>query len=74
MGDVRARLAVGGRLVIPAAYRRALGIEVGDEVVLHLSGHEVRMMVLKDAVRHAQQVVRRHVLASADPFAHFGIE
>lgn len=61
MSDVRGKLAAGGRLVIPAEYRRALGIKVGDEVVLRLSSHEVRVMPLRDAIRRAQKIVRRHV-------------
>ena len=63
MDEAKARLTAGGRLVLPARFRRALGLKVGDEVVLCLSGHEVRMMAPKDAIRRAQELVRRHVPA-----------
>ncbi|HEY3445696.1 MAG TPA: AbrB/MazE/SpoVT family DNA-binding domain-containing protein [Myxococcales bacterium] len=61
MDEAKTRLTAGGRLVLPARFRRALGLKVGDEVVLCLSGREVRMMAPREAVRRAQELVRRHV-------------
>jgi AbrB family looped-hinge helix DNA binding protein len=37
----RTRLNENGRLVIPASFRKALGINSGDEVVLRLEDDEV---------------------------------
>ncbi len=34
MQDTKTRLGENGRLVIPAPYRKALGLQTGDEVVL----------------------------------------
>jgi bifunctional DNA-binding transcriptional regulator/antitoxin component of YhaV-PrlF toxin-antitoxin module len=47
--------------VVPAAYRKALGIDVGDEVVVTLEDKEVRVMTLDQAVAHARQLVGRYV-------------
>jgi bifunctional DNA-binding transcriptional regulator/antitoxin component of YhaV-PrlF toxin-antitoxin module len=49
--------------VLPAEYRRALGIQVGDEVVLRLEGETVRVLTRRQAIREAQEIVRRYVPA-----------
>jgi AbrB family looped-hinge helix DNA binding protein len=48
-------------LVIPADYRRSLGIKPGDEVVLLLRDGEVRMLTPAAAIKAAQALVRDHV-------------
>ena len=58
---VRTKLAEGGRVVSPAEFRRALGIEVGDEVIVRLEAGEVRIATLGQAIRRAQELVRRYV-------------
>jgi AbrB family looped-hinge helix DNA binding protein len=44
-----ARMTAGGRIVIPAAYREALGIKPGDDVVLQLESGEIRLYTRKRA-------------------------
>lgn len=51
---VSTKIAEGGRVVIPAPYREALGIGPGDEVVLRLMDGELRLYSRKEAVRRAQ--------------------
>ncbi len=51
----------GGRLVIPAKYRKALGIKPGDEVLLSLEDGEIRVVSTRQAVARAQTLVRRYV-------------
>ena len=60
---VRAKIGLGGRVVIPAGYRRALGVKHGDEVILSLADGEVRMSTLERAIERAQALVRRYVPA-----------
>ena len=60
-GGVRTRLAEGGRVVIPAEFRRAIGLEVGDEVIVRLEDGEVRILTPESAIRRAQDLVRRYV-------------
>lgn len=59
--SVRSRLAEGGRVVIPAEYRKALGLQVGDEIILRLEDNELRLVTLDQAIARAQAVVRQHV-------------
>jgi bifunctional DNA-binding transcriptional regulator/antitoxin component of YhaV-PrlF toxin-antitoxin module len=49
--------------VIPAEYRRALGIHVGDEVILRLEQGEVRILTPQQAIQRAQELVRQYVPA-----------
>ena len=50
-----------GRIVIPASFRRALGINPGDEVVLRMEDGELRISTMKARIERAQRLVRRHV-------------
>jgi AbrB family looped-hinge helix DNA binding protein len=48
-------------LVIPAAFRKALGLKTGDEVLLVLEDGELRVVSPRQAVARAQNLVRRYV-------------
>lgn len=61
MASIKTHLNAGGRLVIPAAYRKALGLKPGDDVVLVLEEHEVRLVAPRQALKHAQTLVRQFV-------------
>ena len=50
-----------GRIVVPAKFRRALGIRPGDEIVLRLENGSIRMIPLRQAVNLAQKTVRQYV-------------
>ncbi|WP_324715477.1 AbrB/MazE/SpoVT family DNA-binding domain-containing protein [Carboxydochorda subterranea] len=63
MKAVRVKLGKGGRLVIPAEYRKTLGLRVGDEVMVQLAGDELRIFAVRGAVRYAQALVRQYVAA-----------
>jgi AbrB family looped-hinge helix DNA binding protein len=66
MSVVTTHLGKGGRLVIPAEYRKALGLEPGDPVVLALEGNAVRLATPRQAVKHAQALVGRYIPANRD--------
>ena len=51
-------VAEGGRIVIPASYRRALGVRPGDEVVLRMADGEIRITSRVQARRRAVEYVR----------------
>jgi bifunctional DNA-binding transcriptional regulator/antitoxin component of YhaV-PrlF toxin-antitoxin module len=53
----------GGRIVVPAEFRRVPGLARGDEVILRLEGGELRVLTRAQAIRHAQELVRRYVPA-----------
>jgi AbrB family looped-hinge helix DNA binding protein len=51
----------GGRIVVPAQYRKALGLKTGDHVMLALEEGEVRMFTPTRAAERARALVRRYV-------------
>jgi antitoxin PrlF len=57
----RMRINENGRVVIPASFRKRLGIHVGDEVVLQIQDNELRITTLKRNIERAQRLVRKHV-------------
>ena len=59
--ETHTRINENGRLVIPAAFRRALGIQAGDTIVLRIENNELRMTSLRQRLAKAQQMVRKHV-------------
>ena len=61
MTAIKTRLGKGGRVVIPAEYRKKLGIEPGDEIIVSFKDGEIKLTTIKEAVRRAQEIVRRFV-------------
>ena len=61
MNGVTTKIAEGGRLVIPSQYRRALGLETGDEVIVRAVDGELRILTRAEAVKRAQALVRKRV-------------
>jgi AbrB family looped-hinge helix DNA binding protein len=61
MTQVKTKIDEGGRIVIPAEYRQALGLQVGDEVILRLEGRELRIFTLNQAIKRAQELVSRSI-------------
>ncbi len=55
--QVWAQVGPDGRVVIPAAYRRRLGIEDGGHVLLLLEDGEVRLLSRDGAIARAQALV-----------------
>ncbi len=62
---LRAKLKIGpgGRVVVPAAMREALGVNEGDALMATLEYGELRLVSLAESVRRAQAIVRKHVPA-----------
>lgn len=59
--EARLRVNENGRVVIPASFRKALGINAGDEIVLRIEDDELRITTLKHLVERAQRRVRRYI-------------
>jgi len=59
--ETRTRVNENGRVVIPASYRKALGIKAGDEVILRMEDDELRITTMKRRIERAQRLVRKYV-------------
>ena len=65
------KIGPGGRIAIPAAHRRALGLGEGDDVQVRLEGDEVRVISRDAAIRRAQELVASYLkdeTSSVDAF------
>jgi AbrB family looped-hinge helix DNA binding protein len=58
--ETRTRVNQNGRVVIPSSFRKALGIQVGDEVVLRIEDDELRITTQQHRIQRAQRRARQH--------------
>ncbi len=61
MHTARTKLSKDGSIVIPAEYLETPGLQVGDEVILRLEDGEVRVFMPRQAIKRAQELVRRYI-------------
>jgi AbrB family looped-hinge helix DNA binding protein len=61
MKPKRVKLGPGGRMVIPAEFRKSLGVQRGDQVVVDLKDGDLRVRSLDAVIERAQALVRRYV-------------
>jgi AbrB family looped-hinge helix DNA binding protein len=61
--QTRVRVSENGRVVIPASFRGALGIQIGDEVVLELKHDELRITTQQQRIQRASQRARKYLPA-----------
>ena len=61
MQEYKTTINENGRLSIPAAYRKALEIKPGDEVILRLEDNELHISTIKQALKRARQLVKQYV-------------
>lgn len=67
METVRVRLDDQGQGVIPASYREALGLRPGDEVVVSLEDHTLRITGVRARIAEARRLVREHARGNGSP-------
>ena len=51
----------GGRIVIPAQYRKALKLKTGDKLIVLFEDGALRVLTREKAVKEAQEMYRRIV-------------
>ena len=61
MKPKRVTIGPGGRMTIPTAFRKSLGVGTGDQVVMDLKDGDLRVRSLDAVVERAQELVRRYV-------------
>jgi antitoxin PrlF len=60
MNVQRGKIVSGGRLLVPAEFRRALGLSDGDTVVMEMAGDELHVRPIRSALRRIQQDLRKY--------------
>ncbi len=59
--QAKAKLNANGRVVIPAAVRRALDFRPGDELVMRVEDGELRLSTRRQALARARRMIRRYI-------------
>ena len=67
MEAIKSRMVEGGRIVVPAAFRRALGLTKGDALVPELHGDELRVRPARSALRPIQARLAAHAPSPDEP-------
>ena len=65
MNSNRAIFDNSRRVVIPAEYRKALGVKAGDQVIVTPEDNGVRLVTKEQAIREAQEIVAGFVAPGA---------
>jgi AbrB family looped-hinge helix DNA binding protein len=52
------KIGEGGRLIIPAVYRKALDLKIGDELILRLDDGELRLFRQLSALQKIQSIAK----------------
>ena len=61
MDTVAVKLGTGGRVVLPVKFRKAQGVEPGDELIMALDEGQLRIFTIGEAIKRAQGMVRRYI-------------
>jgi AbrB family looped-hinge helix DNA binding protein len=55
------RMTENGRVVIPADFRKALGVAAGGEIILRWEDDELRITTMKQQIERAQRRARQYL-------------
>ena len=53
-------LSHGGRILVPVEMRRALKMEIGDELLMKIENQELKIFHLQHAVQEAQSLMAQY--------------
>ena len=54
MAAVKGKVVEGGRIIVPASFRKSMGLSKGDTVFMELHGDELRVRPARSALRRIQ--------------------
>ena len=56
----KVKLSLGGRIVVPTDMRKALSMEVGDELFIKVENQELKIFNLRHAIKEAQTLMAKY--------------
>jgi len=57
----KTQISENGRIVIPAAFRKAMGLKPGETVVMRMEEKKLYIQSQRQAIEQAQALVRKHI-------------
>jgi len=54
------KIGDSGRVIIPAVYRKAMGIVSGDELILRMQSVELRLFRQGEALKRARMAIKKY--------------
>jgi len=63
--EAKVKIAADGSMLIPAAFRKALGLKAGDEVALRWEGDELCIATAKPRIDRAKRPTKKRVKPNA---------
>lgn len=66
MARHRLKISENGRVSIPAAFRRELGVKPGDELIARVEDGELRLTSPKLALERARRILDRYIKDDED--------
>lgn len=63
MNVQRGKIVSGGRVIVPAEFRRALGLKDGDAVIIELDGDGLRVRSYQAVIAAVQQRMKNYAPA-----------
>jgi AbrB family looped-hinge helix DNA binding protein len=64
--QAKARLNANGRIVIPAAVRKALDLRPGDELIMRVEDGALRLSTRRQALARARRMIRQYIPSDED--------
>ncbi|MBB4000819.1 AbrB/MazE/SpoVT family DNA-binding domain-containing protein [Aureimonas pseudogalii] len=58
MPAAKGKIVEGGRVILPAVFRKSMGLQKGDTVLIELHGEEIRIRPARSALRRLQEKLR----------------
>ena len=58
--EIKTKIGTGGKIIIPASFRKSIHLNVGDDIILHLKDNDIIMTTASQALKKIQAKLKLH--------------
>ncbi|MBA3286316.1 MAG: AbrB/MazE/SpoVT family DNA-binding domain-containing protein [Nitrosopumilus sp.] len=69
MSDIRTKIGEGGRVIIPTAFRKALHLQPGDDIILHFENNQISITTPAQSLLKLQAKVEKYLDQTDQPIS-----